>query len=86
LLAPAAAQHPFPVAISEGLATEAEVPQAPPGEVHTQVSEALSYDTQASAQAEASAPSPAAPAPAPPANDLAHVVGRFFRRIFRHVV
>ncbi len=86
LLAPAAAQHPFPVAISEGLAPEAQVPQAPPGVVHTQVSEALSYDTQASAQAEASAPSPAAPAPAPPANDLAHVVGRFFRRIFRHVV
>jgi hypothetical protein len=86
LLAPAAAQHPFPVAISEGLAPEAQVPQAPSGVVHTQVSEALSYDTQASAQAEASAPSPAAPAPAPPANDLAHVVGRFFRRIFRHVV
>jgi len=38
VLAPAAAQHPFPVAISEGLAPEAEVPQAPAGEVHTQVS------------------------------------------------
>ena len=45
LIAPAAAaQHPFPVAISEGLAPEAEVPQAPPGEVHTQVSEALNYN------------------------------------------
>jgi hypothetical protein len=84
LLAPAAAQHPFPVAISEGLAPEAEVPQAPPGELHTQVSEALRYNTQASAQAAPDTPS-AAPAAAPPANDLAHLVGRFFRRIFRHV-
>ena len=85
LLALTAAQHPFPVAISEGLAPEAEVPQAPPGEVHTQVSEALSYNAQASAQAEAGTPSPVTPAAAPPANDLAHLVGRFFRRIFRHV-
>jgi len=84
LLAPAAAQHPFPVAISEGLATEAEVPQAPPGEVHTQVSEALSYSAPSSDQAEAATPS-AAPAAAPPNNNLAHVVGRFFRRIWRHV-
>ena len=78
LLAPAAAQHPFPVAISEGLATEAAVPQAPPGEVHTQVSEALNYNGQASAQAEAGTPS-AAPAPPPPNNNLAHVVGRFLQ-------
>ncbi len=85
LLAPAAAQHPFPVAISEGLAPEAEVPQAPPGEVHTQVSEALRYNAQDSTQADAGTP-PAAPAAAPPNNNLAHVVGRFFRRIFRRVV
>jgi hypothetical protein len=84
LLAPAAAQHPFPVAISEGLAPAAEVPQAPPGEVHTQVSEALRYNAQDSAQAEAATPL-ASPAPAPPANDLAHLVGRFFRKIWRHV-
>ena len=91
LLAPAAAQHPFPVAISEGLAPEAEVPQAPPGEVHTQMSETLRYNAQPSVQADggapetAGSPSSAAPAPAPPVNDLAHLVGRFFRRIFRHV-
>ncbi len=45
LIAPATAaavQHPFPVAISEGLAPEAGVPQAPTGEVHAQVSETLS--------------------------------------------
>jgi hypothetical protein len=85
VLAPAAAQHPFPVAISEGLAPEAEVPQAPAGEVHTQVSETMIYNAQPSALAEGSTPSATAPAPAPPANDLVHVVGRFFRRIFRHV-
>ena len=66
LIAPATAaavQHPFPVAISEGLAPEAEVPQAPTGEVHAQVSETLSYNAQASSGAAAGAPSTAAPRP-----------------------
>jgi len=82
LMAPAtaaAAEHPFPVAVSEGLAPVAEVPQAPTGEVHAQVSETLSYNAQASSDA----PSTATPAPAPPNNDLAHLVGRLFRKIFR---
>ena len=90
LMAPATAaavQHPFPVAISEGLAPEAEVPQAPTGEVHAQVSETLSYNAPPSAQAgsgaEAGAPSSAATAQAPPVNDLAHIVGRFFHKLFR---
>jgi hypothetical protein len=86
LMAPATAaatQHPFPVAISEGLAPVGEVPQTPTGEVHAQVSEMLSYNAQASGQASSGAPSTAAPAPAPPNNDLAHLVGRLFRRIFR---
>jgi len=85
LLAPPAAQHPFPVAISEGLAPEAEVPQAPPGAVHTQVSEALRYNPQDNTQAEASAPPPATPTHTQPVKNLAHVVGRFFRRIWQHV-
>ena len=86
LMAPAtaaAAEHPFPAAVSEGLAPVAEVPQAPPGEVHAQVSETLRYNAQASGQDGAGAPSTATPAPAPPNNDLAHLVGRLFRKIFR---
>jgi hypothetical protein len=79
----AAVQHPFPVAISEGLAPEAEVPQAPTGEVHAQVSETLSYNAQAGSGAAAGAPSTAAPAPAPPVNDLVHLVGRLFHKLFR---
>ena len=82
LMAPAtaaAAEHPFPVAVSEGLAPVAEVPQAPTGEVHAQVSETLSYNAQASNDA----PSTATPAPTQPNNDLAHLVGRLFRKIFR---
>lgn len=39
---PAAEQHPFPAAVSAGLAPESAVPQASPGTVHTQVSAALS--------------------------------------------
>jgi len=86
LIAPAtaaAAQHPFPVAISEGLAPGADVPQAPTGEVHAQVSETLSYNAQPGGQASSDVPSTAAPAPAPPVNDLVHLVGRLFHKIFR---
>ncbi len=38
----AAEQHPFPAAVSEGLAPVAAVPQSPPGVVHAQVSATLS--------------------------------------------
>jgi hypothetical protein len=84
LMAPAtaAAEHPFPVAISEGLAPVAGVPQAPTGEVHAQVSETLSYNAQPIGQASNGAPSAAA-APAPPVNDLVHIVGRLFHKLFR---
>jgi hypothetical protein len=90
----AAEQHPFPAAVSEGLAPAPEVPAVPAGEVHTEVSDTLSYSAPVSAdQASASAnPSarPAGPAPAHPpaatrpaqAHDLVHIVGRFFRRLF----
>jgi len=89
-----AEQHPFPAAVSEGLAPAPEVPPAPPGEVHTQVSDSLSYnaptngDQTNASQANAAgptAPAPAQPSTAPkpaPRRDLIHVVGRFFRRLF----
>ena len=94
LLAPGAgaaaatpAQHPFPAAISEGLAPEADGPPAPPGQVHSQVTDSLSYSAQpaapASLAAPAAAPSPTPAAPPPP-RDLVHVVGHFFRRLFGH--
>jgi hypothetical protein len=94
LMAPTAAavQHPFPVAISEGLAPEAEVPQAPMGEVHAQVSETLSYNAPpsdhagsgaAGTPAGTTAPPSAAPAAVPPVNDLVHLVGRLFHKLFR---
>ncbi len=85
----AAAQHPFPVAISEGLAPGSAVPQAAPDQVHVQVAETLRYNAEpgsaaAGAPADSGAPPAVAPAPAPPVNDLAHLVGRFFRKLFRH--
>lgn len=52
-----AAQHPFPAAISNGLAPPAAVPQAPEGVVHAQVATTLSYD----ANGNAAAPQPSAP-------------------------
>lgn len=114
----AAEQHPFPAAISDGLAPAAPVPQAPPGTVHAQVATTLSYspgneekpdnapaaavDTtkqpaitpspvqppQAAApvsQPEDVRTAPAPPSASPPSSDLAHWVGRFFKRLFgRH--
>jgi hypothetical protein len=95
---PAAEQHPFPAAVSAGLAPPSAVPQAPPGAVHTQVSAALSSGEGADSVAEpgaatektptnapAASPAPAtvaAPQAAPPKHDLAHAIGRFFKHIF----
>jgi hypothetical protein len=97
--------HPFPAAISEGLAQPAEAPQPAPGAPRPQITDSLSYNAAApapaapaapakgkkaaKAKASVAAPKPVAakPAPAPkaasqPANDLVHVVGRFFKRLF----
>jgi len=43
----AADQHPFPAAVSAGLAPPPPVPQAPPGDVHAQVSTTFSYGASA---------------------------------------
>jgi hypothetical protein len=90
-------KHPFPAAISEGLAPPAEAPAAPPGAPQAQITDSLSYnappsDTPALAPVsakgkttpDASANPAAAPAAAKPAqsHDLVHVVGRFFKRLF----
>ncbi len=86
----AAEEHPFPAAVSAGLAP-ATVPQAPVGQAHTQVAVALSSSgdadsTAAPPAAKSADAAQAAPAPAPPApkqsKDLVHVVGRFFKRLF----
>jgi hypothetical protein len=95
---PAAEQHPFPAAVSAGLAPPSAVPQAPAGAAHTQVSAALNSGEGADSAAEpgtatekapASAPAPsvaAAPqvaAPqAAPKHDVAHAIGRFFKHLF----
>lgn len=91
----AAAQHPFPAAQSEGLAPAPEVPQAPQGEVHAQVSQNLSYSgaapesapapapTSSPGSSQASAPGPAAAAtPAPVHRGVFASIGHFFHRIF----
>jgi hypothetical protein len=43
----AAEQHPFPAAVSDGLAPAAAPPQTPSGVVHAQVATTLSYDANA---------------------------------------
>jgi hypothetical protein len=90
----AAEAHPFPAALSEGLAPEPEaasvVPQAAPGEVHTQITDTLSYSAQpALPPAPSGDPQPAAPpTPAPvakePPRDMVHAIGHFFHKLFSH--
>ena len=85
----AAEEHPFPAAVSAGLAPTT-VPLAPAGQAHTQVSAALSSGGDADSTAEPPATAKSAdtaqatPAPAAPkqSKDLVHVVGRFFKRLF----
>jgi hypothetical protein len=85
--ASAAAEHPFPTAVSEGLAPAPEVPQAPPGVVHAQISDALAYNAQSAG--EPAAPAGAPPASVPPAQQPAaqphgvfHAIGHFFHKMF----
>jgi hypothetical protein len=86
----AAEQHPFPAAVSAGLAP-ATVPQATTGAVHTQVTTALSSsegaDSSAAKDASAGDAKTAATQAAPPASPKPsknpfRAVGRFFRHVF----
>ena len=78
LMASGGEKHPFPVAISEGLAPGAELAQA--GEAHAQGSITLSYNAPTDA---ASGEATAAPAAVTaPKKGIKHRVGRFFHRIF----
>ena len=93
----AAEEHPFPAAVSEGLAPVAAVPQAPAGVVHAQVAATLnsggapdSTTEPVAKTAPASATSTVAAQPstaqsaastAAPKRGVFHAVGRFFRRL-----
>jgi hypothetical protein len=63
---PAAEQHPFPAAVSAGLAPQAAIPQAPAGAAHTQVSAALSSGEGADSLAQPHAATATATPSAPP--------------------
>jgi hypothetical protein len=85
---PAAEQHPFPAAVSAGLAP-ATVPQATAGVAHTQVSATLNSnggtDSLAEPKGAATASTAAATTPpqaAPQKHGFGHSVGHFFKRIF----
>lgn len=84
-------QHPFPAAVSQGLVPPPPVPQAPPGQTHTQIAATLSYseadptalDTPANKAAATPTPAPAATPPQPQKKGgLFHSIGRFFKRVF----
>jgi hypothetical protein len=80
---PAAEQHPFPAAVSAGLAP-ATVPQATAGVAHTQVSATLNSNGGADSLAEpkGTVAAPVPPQAAPQKHGFGHSVGHFFKRIF----
>jgi hypothetical protein len=85
--AEAAAQHPFPAAISQGLAPSPAVPQAPVGVVHDQVTATLGFNGDGSGNisgtpAVPSAAAPAAPPAPPPPAGFGQRLGHFFKHLF----
>ncbi|MEO6802622.1 MAG: nuclease [Granulicella sp.] len=93
----AATEHPFPAAVSQGLAPAPPVPQAAPGVAHAQVSTTLGFSgdgtstisgTPANSTSSSAAAMPgtmiqpeASPAPQL-APGFAHRIGHFFKRLF----
>lgn len=80
-------QHPFPAAVSQGLAPPPPVPQAPPGVVHAQVATTLVYPDPADkpVQPPAGEAAVAVQTPTPPAakkRGFGHSIGHFFKRLF----
>jgi hypothetical protein len=84
----ASAQHPFPEAQSAGLAPTPQVPQAAPGEVHTQVSMAMVYhapkpeEASPAVGAAAGTPAEVPVASQPKRRGFFGSVGHFFKRVF----
>lgn len=83
--------HPFPAAVSQGLAPAPPVPQAPSGVVHAQVSTTLNYSGDGAETPPPGTTEPpmafgqiqqAAPPPAPAKPGFFHRLGRFFQRLF----
>lgn len=84
-------QHPFPAAVSQGLAPAPPVPQAAPGAPHAQVATTLGFSGDGNGTISGTSATPAAAATAIPASSapppstkagLGHRLGRFFKHLF----
>ncbi len=90
--AQSAAAHPFPAAVSEGLAEPSALPPDQPGQTHVQVATTLGYDPAsphpAGENADASEPRAQASAGRAPVADAKqgggffHSIGHLFKRLF----
>ncbi len=85
--AQAAAAHPFPEAVSEGLAQSQPLPPDAPGQTHVQVATTLGYDAGRARQADdddaiANPLSGTHPAPASAKHGFFHSLSSFFKRLF----
>jgi hypothetical protein len=77
----AAAQNPFPTAVSEGLAPPTPLPPETPGVTHTQITASLSYNAGASEPPPQGRAAPTA-APTPVPKGPLHAIAHFFKHIF----
>jgi hypothetical protein len=83
----AEAQHPFPAAVSQGLAPAPPVPQAAPGAPHAQVATTLGFSGDGSGMVSGTPASVAAPItppvpPVPASGGFGHRLSHFFKRLF----
>ncbi|MHB1022630.1 MAG: nuclease [Acidobacteriaceae bacterium] len=84
------AEHPFPLAVSEGLAPPPEPPPSKPGETQMQITMPMTYSGDAPAGTADSASmagsdaesAPQAAAPPKPKRGFFHSIGHFFKRMF----
>lgn len=70
----------FPEAISQGLAAP-QIPQAPPGQTHTQVAAVVTYNAAENPAAPTPQPTPALPVK-PPSSNPFRAIGHFFKKLF----
>lgn len=83
-----AADHPFPAAVSDGMAPPSPAPPQAPNVTHVTVDASLGYDPNAVAQPGATPPPMPLPPPQAPPSQAKHTggpikaIGRFFKRLF----
>jgi hypothetical protein len=80
----AAAEHPFPLAVSQGLAPVEPAPPPPVGVTQVQMTTTLAYGSESTGTPQPTSASVSTePPPSPPGmHAITHAIGHFFHRLF----